>query len=367
MRFHLVGLPHAQVTTEFPACAFIGKLRKFCQMMMARGHEVFLYAGEVTDAPCTELIACFTEADRLEHVAGRHYTAAPWNSELPAWQRLNHAAATEIRRRAQPDDFVCVTAGLSHKPIADALPDMTVVESGIGYNRTFAPYRVFESYAWMHMVYGAESGGDPFSVRGQWMDAVIPNAVDMAEFPTRDDGEGYYLFIGRVVERKGYRIAVDVCAELGERLVVAGPGRPPAGVRHVGLVGPKVRAHLMAGARAVFVPTLYVEPFGNVHVEAMACGTPVITTDWGVFTETVQQGITGFRCRTFDEFVDAARRAPSLDRAFIRDYTRNRFGLESVGAMYEEYFGRIDRQRRDNGGWAPARPAPRIQSLSSPP
>jgi glycosyltransferase involved in cell wall biosynthesis len=110
--------------------------------------------------------------------------------------------------------------------------------------------------------------------------------------------------------------------------------------------GPKVRAHLMAGAKAVFVPTLYVEPFGNVHVEAMVCGTPVITTDWGVFSETVQHGVTGFRCRTHDEFLAAARRAPQLDRKGIRDYAISRFSLETVGQLYEAYFERLNAERR---------------------
>ncbi|RYE82468.1 MAG: glycosyltransferase, partial [Hyphomicrobiales bacterium] len=289
-----------------------------------------------------------------------HYTAA-WSSDLPGWKRLNDNAIREIGRRLRPDDFILLSGGVPHQPIAQAFPDAIAVEYGIGYNRTFAKYRVFESYAWMHMIYGAQSRGDAFRPSGHWFDAVIPSPVDMAQFPTRDDGEGYYLFIGRLIGRKGYEIAIDVCRELGETLIVAGPGEAPPGVRHVGVVGPAVRAHLMAGARAVFVPTIYIEPFGNVHAEAMACGTPVITTDWGVFTETVQQGVTGFRCRYFGEFLEAARLAPGLDRQTIRDYAARRFSLETVGTMYEDYFNRLGLLRGE--GWAskvraPVVPAP---------
>jgi glycosyltransferase involved in cell wall biosynthesis len=349
MRFHLVGLPHSQATSEFSACAFTDKLRKFTLMKMARGHEVILYGGDRVEVPPTELVTCFTEADRVAHVGDRHYTATVWSADAPAWHRLNANAIREIGKRLRPDDFILLSGGVPHKPIADAFPDAISVEYGIGYNRTFAKYRVFESYAWMHMIYGAQSNGDPFTANGRWFDAVIPGPVDMAQFPTRDDGEGYYLFIGRLVGRKGYEIAIDVCRELGERLVVAGPGEAPPGVRHVGVVGPKVRAHLMAGAKAVFVPTIYVEPYGTVVAEAMASGAPVITTDWGAFTETVQHGITGFRCRTLAEFIEAARRAPQLDRAAIRDYAIRRFSLETVAGMYEDYFNRLALLRGD--GW----------------
>ena len=54
MRFHLVALPHAQTTKAYSACAFTWKVRGFAQMMMARGHEVILYAGEdITGRPQT--------------------------------------------------------------------------------------------------------------------------------------------------------------------------------------------------------------------------------------------------------------------------------------------------------------------------
>jgi glycosyltransferase involved in cell wall biosynthesis len=179
------------------------------------------------------------------------------------------------------------------------------------------------------------------SVDGNWWDTVIPGYLDPDQFSFSAEKDDYYLFIGRLIDRKGYRIAADVCFDLGKKLVVAGQGNPPLGCEYVGVVGPEERGRLMSRAKAVFVPTIYIEPFGNVNVEAQACGTPVITTDWGAFTETVIQGVTGFRCRTFGEFKRAALAVEKLDPHLIRSRAVADYSLETIGKKYEDYFSRL--------------------------
>lgn len=310
-------------------------------MMKDRGHTVFLYGGEKNEAPCDEHIVCVSEADRAAHVGDKHFTSASFDYSLPFWTNANARMAAEIAKRAEQKDFICVIGGYAQKQIADALPHMITVEFGVGYGGTFSKYRVFESYAWMHTCYGAATMGKPHDADGSWWDAVIPGYLDPAMFPFRADKDDYYLFIGRLVDRKGYRIAADVCFDLGARLIVAGQGTPPLGSEYVGVVGPEERGRLMAGARAVFVPTIYVEPFGNVNIEAQACGTPVITTDWGAFTETVVHGVTGFRCRTFGEFKRAAVDVQYLDPHVIRERVVNKYSLWTISRKYEEYFTRL--------------------------
>lgn len=342
MRFHVVSLPHTQVTAEYSSCAFTEKVRKFCIMMTRLGHEVLLYAGEKNEAPCTEFITCISEKERSEAVGGKHFVHASFDYTLPHWRHFNHRAAIAIRKRAQHKDIVCVIGGLAHKQIADALPNMMVVEFGIGYGGTFAKYRVFESYAWMHTVYGAHSNGNPNAAKGDhWFDAVIPGYFEVEKFNFSADKDDYYFFIGRLGAGKGEQIAADVCRKLGKKLIVAGQGTPPAGTEYVGVIGPALRDRLMSRATALFAPTEYIEPFGNIVPEAQACGTPTITTDWGAFTETNVNGLTGYRCRTFGEFIKAAQDCKSLDPHKIRQHALDNYSLEATAPKYHAYFERL--------------------------
>jgi len=347
MKLHVISLPHTQTTRAFDRCAFTAKARKLAEMMQRRGHDVVLYAGEENEVEGVELVTCITKDQQADNGFRTIDDAINQDYDFtkPLWRTFNRQLISALRERVGPREHICIPQGWTWADeIADAFPANKVVEHGVGYagisQRT---YRVFDSYAWRNFVYGR------YSMDGQCYDEVIPNYWDVDEFP-EPDPQDYYFWIGRLNARKGLHIAQSACEKMGARLVVAGQGEHHGYGEHIGTLDHVQRGYWMSRALAVFTPTIYVPPFEKVHVEAMMCGTPAITTDFGAFSETVQNGVNGYRCTMLADFIAAAEDTATWDlkrRRKLRKQTQAVYGLEPIGARYEAYFNRLSTLYRD--------------------
>jgi len=120
---------------------------------------------------------------------------------------------------------------------------------------------------------------------------VIGNAVEPVFSPDGPTAKGdYVLAVGTLEPRKNLRRVAEAAARAGVELrVVGAPGW--GGIETVGWVGEvsdDALAALYRGARALVLPSLY-EGFGIPVLEAMASGTPVVTSRGGA-TEEVAGG-----------------------------------------------------------------------------
>jgi glycosyltransferase involved in cell wall biosynthesis len=367
MKIFVLGVPHTQTTRAFNTCPFTMKAWYQCQMLHRRGHEVIHIGVEGSDPECSENVAAISRDEwgaYYDHPGANFYDTRT-DGKVAAYHELYAArvrAAIDARVSRPWEAIVACTWGEAQIRATQGLAQF-VVETGVGYRHTWAKYRVFVSYAWMHFHYGAEGK----HAGNGWYDVVIPNEIDPELFgwkhgrleacPTKTDE---LLFMGRLNDDKGVALAIDVAKRVGRKIVIVGQGDPARFLkdnphaRYLPPVDCEGRRKLMAEAAAFLCPTQYIEPLGNVALEAQASGTPVICTDWGGFTETVLHGVTGYRCRTMEQFVWAAKNIDRIDPATCRRWVIDNFSTERVGQMFEEYYQML--LDLDGDGWYVARP-----------
>jgi hypothetical protein len=349
-RFHILGIPHTASNKFYSSCAFTQKVVNMCKMLKMKGHTVYHYGNELSMVDCDEHISV-TDADDINPP----YRSGEFDQGSPVYVKFMNNAIREIGVRKQTNDFL-LTFWTALRPVTDQFPDLAVVEAGIGYPfGHYAPFKVFESYAMLHAFRGLDAVATA-NGNSWWYDVVIPNSYDYTDFKFSNTRGDYLLFMGMRAngsEGKGDYIAAQIARAAGLPLKMAGSGvytGDHGGCEIVGFVNGEERAELIAGARAVLTPSLFVEPFCGVHVEAMLSGTPVISTDWGAFAEYNVHGVTGYRCRTFEQFVWAAKNIDKISRRRCRDWARSNFSIVRVAELYDEYWNMV-RDVKAGAGW----------------
>jgi glycosyltransferase involved in cell wall biosynthesis len=324
-------------------------------MMQSLGYRVYFYGSSDSDVHCDKHLITITAEERTQIYGEYDYKTTFFKCEVgdKGYTLFNERARALIQENAEPGlNVICAPFGIYHQPAVQGLKDtdtcrFVVVETGIGYSGVFAQHRVFESSEWMHYIWGRTN-----VQVGQYGDAVIPNYYPIDSFrPEADPSGGYLLFIGRLIERKGLHIAMQVATTLKRRLVVAGQGdvKPflsdtrvnSTYIDYVGTVGCIERRTLMANADAVLVPTQYIGPFEGVNAEAQLCGTPVVTSGFGIFNTSVLQGVTGYRCQNFAEYCEAVIKCGFLNRRYIHERAVALWDMDIVKHQYAVYFSTL--------------------------
>lgn len=182
---------------------------------------------------------------------------------------------------------------------------------------------------------------------------VVPNPIEIGEWPFEPQKDDYLLWIGRMSPDKGPHRAIAAAREAGARLILAGPVQPGQeaffaeevephlgsdGIEYIGEADGDRKRGLYQRARALLMPIRWQEPFGLVMVEALASGTPVIAFPEGSAPEVVEDGRTGFVVADEHRMARAVGRLDEIDPAACRRSCEERFSVEAVVRGYEDAY-----------------------------
>ena len=191
-----------------------------------------------------------------------------------------------------------------------------------------------------------------------------------------DDDEPVIGFVGRIVAEKGLDIFAETVDQLTargirHRVVVIGEGpargwfeqRLP-GARFAGYQTGDALGRAVASLDMLFNPSV-TESFGNVTLEAMACGVPVVAADAAGSSSLIEDGVNGRLVRpgathSFAEALADYCTGPDLRRAAAEAglAAAANYGWDQVNATLVEGYFRVARQRQGGSGGAPPVAAP---------
>lgn len=311
---------------------------------MAQGYDVVEYANQGSEANASEHVTMLTaeEFDRLYGNRSSHnFHGDDATIGTEGHQLFESRLIPALRDRVKPHDIICHPFGHAHSTLLSEFPSSTHVETGIGYPTTMqGTKKIYESYAWMHYHQGKEGRN------GENYEWVIPNYFDTSEWEPLFEPGNYIAFLGRITPLKGLDTIKALADYSPWKIRLAGQGDPTPwehpNIEYVGPLKGKERSTFLRNARACLMPTTFTEPFGGSGVEGMLCGTPLISVDYGAFTETVVEGVTGFRCHTLQDWVNALHNAGGLDRKRIHEISAAKYSLDACGKKYARIFSDLD-------------------------
>jgi UDP-glucose:tetrahydrobiopterin glucosyltransferase len=191
-----------------------------------------------------------------------------------------------------------------------------------------------------------------FNQGGNLPITCLSSAIDLSLYQFSSQPQPWLAWLGRIAPEKGLEDAVAAAQILNVPLKIVGKIQeqsyweqickdyPDAPVDYLGFLSTQELQKLLGQSRAMLMTPRWVEAFGVVVIEALACGTPVISYRCGGPAEVIEDGKTGFLVEqnSIDGLVTAIARLDEIDRRTCRQVTENQYSLAALGDRIEQWF-----------------------------
>ncbi len=183
----------------------------------------------------------------------------------------------------------------------------------------------------------------------------LSSGIDLSLYQFCAEPKEQLAILGRISPEKGLEDAVAVAAQTNIPLKIMGKIQDEAywqkiindyqgaPIEYLGFLSTDKMQLLVRECKGLLMAPRWVEAFGNVAIEALACGVPVISYARGGPAEIVKDGKTGFLVEpdSVTGLIDAVKRLDSIDRYECRKQAETEFSLDALGARFLQWFGDI--------------------------
>lgn len=186
--------------------------------------------------------------------------------------------------------------------------------------------------------------------------ATVYNGINISTFKFFPSHKDYFAFLGRMSPEKGPVQAIQIAKKAGIKLIMAAkidaadkkyfkaevePLIDNKQIKFIGEVGHAGKLELLGNAKALLAPIQWEEPFGLFFIEAMACGTPVITMNRGSVPELIVDNKTGFICKNEDQAAEKIKIIDTIDRKTCFDHVNKNFSSQRMAEGYLAAYKKI--------------------------
>jgi UDP-glucose:tetrahydrobiopterin glucosyltransferase len=184
---------------------------------------------------------------------------------------------------------------------------------------------------------------------------ILSSAIDLSLYQFNPTPENSLAWLGRIAREKALEDAVEAVNITGIPLKIYGKIQdqeyweqicrdfPDAPIEYQGFLTTKELQQELGKARALLMTPRWLEAFGNVAIEALACGVPVIAYRRGGPAEIVKHGKTGFLVEpdNVTGLVAAINNIEQIDRQLCRQQAEAEYSLKALGDRFEAWFNMI--------------------------